>query len=136
MGNTFAIACSPTLIPNFFSGKPTKDPSDTDYIPTVFESHTVTVHYEEPIVTPRVEGYKLMREQEHTRGITEDLDTKQQSAIFGIGEEHGTEATAVNIADSFTVEIRLAKELKTELPTHSFGNKYIVLHCLIRSRCF
>ena len=77
-----------------------------------------------------------MKEQEHTSGIMRDLDTKQQSAIFGIGEEHGTEVTAVNTADSFTVEIGLAKEIKTELPTHSFGTKYIVLHCLIWSRCF
>ena len=94
------------------------------------------MHYEEPIVTPCIEGYKPMKEQEHTSGIMEDLDTKQQSAIFGIGEEHGTEATAVNTADSFTVKIGLAKEIKTELPTHSFGKKYIVLHCLIWSRCF
>ena len=56
-----------------------------------------------------IDRQMLMREQEHTTGIMKDLDTKQQSA------------------DSFTMEIGLAKEIKTELPTHSFGKK---IHCI------
>ena len=87
------------------------------------------MHYEEPIGKPCIEGENLAIEQEYTSGMSEDLDTKQQSAIFGIGQGRGTAATTVNTPDSFTMEIGLAKEIKPELPIHSFGKNSF--YCIV-----
>ena len=102
-----------------FAGKPTKEPSDIDYIPTVFKTHSVTVHCEPSHLIP--DDTTIKEEMQDTYKMAGDIETDAQSSETKDNENRFISHLDTS-ASPFTVIVGMAKEIKPESLDDSHGN--------------